>query len=349
MHRTLVVTKSLCPETLGGSCALCSEACPTDAIILQNGPIIRADKCRECGACASMCPSEALAFPAEETLLKQIRKNGKCPEVLSCHTAHKGNETATPLRACLASLGVDALLELWLMRRASTTLTCGDCGLCGKGDDGKMIRQTVELANAIIASSADAPKIQPFTISQRQSVEKRITGSTDAATVSRRDFFGFLRGRGRTEKPETRKNTGPAQNKGKRNRLAKLLRALKARGPLPDGLVAGNIQGHGACTACGACARICPTKALSLTRKDDSCSLTFNGGLCIDCSSCIRACMPGFLKKADPTLETIAAPFPITLFNGAVGRCRRCNAQSAALSSQGYCPICTRKIQVVHG
>ncbi len=348
MHRTLVVNNSLCPETLGGSCGRCLTVCPSEAILLHDGPAIRAEVCRDCGACASVCPSGALALPTCDSLLRQLRKKGKCPEILLCPSAHKGVDTEMPFRACLAGLGVDILLELWLMNRKAITLVCGDCGSCKQGDSGTAIHQAAKQANAIIANSAVASETTPFTVVCRASRIDSPEKQSHGHTVSRRDFLGMFRGResaAHTE-PQTAKSA-PAASENKRTHLATLLKELKASGPLPKDFVAGNIQGNGTCTACAACVRICPTNALSIKEDGNSCSLTFKSMLCMDCGSCLRVCRTGFLERAEATLETAASTASVTLFSGTIGRCRRCNAKSAALSADQHCPICSRKLQMM--
>jgi len=43
-------------------CGLCVEACPVEAISLENDKAkIDEDTCVDCGACASECPNEAIS------------------------------------------------------------------------------------------------------------------------------------------------------------------------------------------------------------------------------------------------------------------------------------------------
>ncbi|MFO7870779.1 MAG: 4Fe-4S binding protein [Kiritimatiellia bacterium] len=45
-------------------CGLCVEACPVDAIKLENDKAqIDEDTCTECGACVEECPNDAISLP----------------------------------------------------------------------------------------------------------------------------------------------------------------------------------------------------------------------------------------------------------------------------------------------
>lgn len=47
-------------ETCSG-CAECVEACPLDAIEIQDEKaVVDADTCGDCGACADVCPTESI-------------------------------------------------------------------------------------------------------------------------------------------------------------------------------------------------------------------------------------------------------------------------------------------------
>ncbi len=45
-------------------CGACVEACPVEAITIQNDKArIDAEKCVECGVCEGECPTEAISLP----------------------------------------------------------------------------------------------------------------------------------------------------------------------------------------------------------------------------------------------------------------------------------------------
>jgi ferredoxin len=44
-------------------CGVCVDACPQDAISLNDVAEIDAEKCTDCGTCVEECPNEALSMP----------------------------------------------------------------------------------------------------------------------------------------------------------------------------------------------------------------------------------------------------------------------------------------------
>ncbi len=42
------------------ACGLCVDACPVEAITVDEVAVVDADACTDCGACVDECPSEAI-------------------------------------------------------------------------------------------------------------------------------------------------------------------------------------------------------------------------------------------------------------------------------------------------
>lgn len=250
----------------------------------------------------------------------------------------------------MSSVGAESLLALHLGRQDAITLVCGDCGRCLHGDHGRGLRRAVRTAETVIASSRPTER-SPFAMAQRRGDARRKPAQATERAVSRRDFLGLLRGRSGSVSPATEgpspERTTPAGDVGpsKRERLARLLSALKAQGPVPEGLAAGRVQKreNRTCSACGACVRACPTTALTLETKGNTRTLAFNGAACVGCGSCARVCLPGFLECTGTTLDAMASGTTTVLFSAPTGRCRRCRTESTALSEAGFCPVCSRK------
>ena len=45
------------------ACGLCADACPQDAITVDDVAVVDADACTECGACVEECPNDAISLP----------------------------------------------------------------------------------------------------------------------------------------------------------------------------------------------------------------------------------------------------------------------------------------------
>ncbi len=42
------------------ACGACADVCPQDAIAIEDVAVIDADKCVDCGACVDECPAGAI-------------------------------------------------------------------------------------------------------------------------------------------------------------------------------------------------------------------------------------------------------------------------------------------------
>lgn len=43
-------------------CGACADACPVDALSVEDHAVVNEDECIECGACVDTCPVEALSL-----------------------------------------------------------------------------------------------------------------------------------------------------------------------------------------------------------------------------------------------------------------------------------------------
>lgn len=336
------VNTSLCPLHMGGRCARCMTVCPSDAIDLRGGPAIRADSCRNCGACASVCPTGALVHDAPAALLRSLAERPDAPQALRCPKAGRCAPDELPVPGCLSSLGLETLLALWRRQKGTVTFLTGNCAACRIGDEGTTFRRVLEQARSIVARSTDAPK-KPFIVktwSQKDAPSRRESD----VSLSRRGFLGFLAG-GHTASSDSRSSSTKNEG-GKRHQLAGHLKALNAKGPAPEGLAFAMMRGDGHCTACGACANVCATGAIRLTGEDSLRALEFISALCVDCGACVNVCLPSFLHPYPTDLASFSLS-PHTLFQGETGTCKRCRAKTTALDENGYCPVCSRRIQAM--
>jgi formate hydrogenlyase subunit 6/NADH:ubiquinone oxidoreductase subunit I len=96
------------------------------------------------------------------------------------------------------------------------------------------------------------------------------------------------------------------------------------------------------CTACGACARVCPTGALALVVDEEEYRLTFAPQACIGCGMCAHMCAPaGLTVSSHPSFAEVFESAAVwTLQEGAVARCQRCRAPYPAATGSDFCPIC---------
>ena len=57
MKMAVIIDEEKC-----SGCGACADICPVDAIKIENDKAVINEECVECGACVSQCAEEAIAF-----------------------------------------------------------------------------------------------------------------------------------------------------------------------------------------------------------------------------------------------------------------------------------------------
>lgn len=332
------------------TCELCVQRCPVNALRL-NGRIIFDDTaCVACGACLHICPLGAFNGDDDTTDLTNCitRLNAQAVElVCALHPApDKGaNANASVIRTntCLAALSASAFIRL-LSQVSSITVRIDACAECSIGRAQSSIIQTFDAVNKLLPE-----RIIP--IADKPGADAPVRTVYDAKTppVSRRDFFRALTGESiRTAASvlasEAASTTTETNLPRERSRLINALKRVSPNDQNVPTPFAGAVRLHvdDQCTACGVCARVCPTKALNFTKTgNDEYRLICVVEKCTDCGMCLSVCKPSALSRAGvPTLAEFIAAEPIMLKAGALKKCSKCNAMFAANIEGDLCPIC---------
>lgn len=108
-----------------------------------------------------------------------------------------------------------------------------------------------------------------------------------------------------------------------------MLLAVAPRAPLPT------LEVSSACTACEACARVCPTGALEWSNGPSGPELRATTTSCVECRECVRVCAEDAVRLAGrrPGPHT-----PTVLVRVATRACSRCEA----LLAPGEDTLCSR-------
>jgi ferredoxin len=351
----------------GSECAICVDACPANAITFEEdgGPQLvthDGELCVKCGLCLRICPVEAFTGDnGVATLLSFVAGQEKRTIVeLAC--ALNPNKAHGPAQAnlvvntgaCLASLGPSAIMALMALGVAHVILRVDFCQSCPLAQSRAEIDKSVDQVTSLIQT--DERLGSPVTLLDaiREEWPKRFVASVKAPPRSRRDFLRALTTT--TETPQAVRQLMVVEKpEGGKHPPTERLRVLKAAQSIPaERLQSGPLElfqstllaADEKCTACGVCARACPTGALRFTADEDHYALALAAGACTDCGVCRSLCEPNALQMAGtPTLNDWLAEEPPTLRSGDLKQCKKCGAGFDSRSDSDFCQVCDFRLR----
>jgi formate hydrogenlyase subunit 6/NADH:ubiquinone oxidoreductase subunit I len=123
------------------------------------------------------------------------------------------------------------------------------------------------------------------------------------------------------------------------------LPALPIQSPAnADGFNFATLEISELCTACGTCAKACPTEALKFEKNESEMtfSLTFSARRCIGCDLCDHVCIPDAIHiDHKPKFEQVfGVEEPVIAGSGPLIRCERCRTLMAKREDVRFCPLC---------
>jgi ferredoxin len=101
-----------------------------------------------------------------------------------------------------------------------------------------------------------------------------------------------------------------------------------------------------ACTACGACARACPTRAIQFIQneKETTFMLALSARNCIGCEICVHVCVSSAISvNHTPTFIQIFGQEMVTLLEGGLVKCKWCGILMAAQPEVHLCQLCENR------
>ena len=352
------------------TCDLCIKTCPVNA--LRLGPPIALDEkvCIACGACLPVCPVGALT--GKDSADDLARCVSQVPDArvveLAC-TRHTAAETGpaestavVQTEGCLAALGASAFERLLTNGTERLVVRLDACAGCSIGSLQPKISSNVAAVNRLTAASASAEssegaKPRIVEIHERDASWKtRQIIPVKNPPVSRRAMFrSFV-----SEGPRIAAQVLPTQDDqatgGKapplerRRLIAAMRRQASSEGAAPtvlpdNGLGFVRLAVDAQCTACGVCARVCPTGAIRFEEQNMSFRLTFAASACTDCGACLDLCEPNALSRDGvPSIGVLLSTAPILLRTGALSTCDKCGAKFATTGSGRLCPTCDFRV-----
>jgi ferredoxin len=269
-------------------------------------------RCDACGLCLPACPRDALSLPADP--LVAIERRSDASAWVVCERAGAGAQAAPgrPL-PCKHAIGVrhlDAMAREGVRR---LTILTGDCSACGRagGFETALAAHAAVRRGAGLASVAGTATADPAAYAQMRRGAER-----ERVDPARRRLFSSLFGAAEA------KRSPP-----------------EAHAPAKLAYQAPEIAAQ-ACTACDACAGMCPDGALT-RRRGEAPAYVLRPELCSGCGLCVDICeaQAVSIRSLGPAAETELA---LT-----ARRCRACGATFAepaeAATSEAFCHICRKR------
>ena len=357
------------------NCSRCADSCPVAAISLSEGGARVSDACVYCGVCLRVCPTELFGevLSPEDQILPRVTPRRcdvwelACPLAQAENGAQKGekrgffarflatgskkqaflsqlpeaNRLITP--RCLGALGVDHLLQIASQGGGQVWLNDAACAECPVGHAWQQMARCVAEANSWLAAFGRPPAV--FLASRALPAEAPPPQVKPAVRVAapqpRRAFFRQLLG---LEGEET---AVKGYTLRRRQRLLPILASWKpAPAEIPlQGLGVANVQvDERLCSACGLCARACPTGALRFLADEEMFGLLFTAASCVDCGICARICPETAVTFADSMApDELTAAAPKRLLLGPLQKCPDCPGYIAANSVHEQCFVCRQR------
>lgn len=335
-------------------CERCYQICPSGAISEGKPPSLQNEKCSACLACLPICPTGAIeADDAVPMLFNAVAQlEGDSIELLCEKHPHPENgfdeSTGIRVRGCLAGLGSGALVALIALGQKRVRLRTDACSACEWAVLGSRVDSQVNAARCILQAweQEGAISCEPFL---ENSSERRFWDAQNPP-LSRRDLFRMLSKQGQIALARAMENdVTPSSRKHGRDQL----RLLSAVSHLPefstdkdfcmDGFDFATVTVSETCTACGTCARVCPTGALQFLKNDEGTvfTLLFENRLCIGCDMCSHVCLPASIHIDHTTafMEIFGAE-KVTLREGDLSKCSQCGAFMAKHAESNLCSLC---------
>ena len=334
------------------NCSRCTDSCPAAAITLYESHVRVSDACVNCGVCLRACPTELFVeiSPPEAHILPHITHPHHDVWELACPLAQEkkkafssqlpqANRLITP--RCLGALSSSHLLQISDQGAGQVWLNDAACAACPISHAQQQIVSCVTEANGWLAAFGRPPAI--FLTGRDMPDDAPPPQMKPAVRVEaphpRRAFFRKVLGLDGGETAVTASYT-PYD----RQRLLPILASFKpapAKIPL-QGLGVANVQvDEQLCSACGLCARSCPTGALRFLADEEVFGLLFTAASCVDCGICALICPETAVTFADTIVpDELAATTPKRLLLVPLKKCSDCPALIAENSVHEQCFVC---------
>lgn len=359
----IVVVRDRCVavRNRNATCRKCVQACQVGAIdIAANEITLSASLCMACGACTSVCPTEAL-MPLKPTDAELAQAVAEAASAFEGHALFACARIASKRLAdprlyaevlCLARLDESVVLSLVAHGASEVTFVDGGCETCKYRACVTQIEDTLRNSNELLAAQGSDVRVHRSSTFPEDALVESVEGLYGS---TRRGFFTEAAGAAK-ETAIAAARTTIEQELGYKVAEASIGKRLRvtADGTMPrltmprHDVTINSMDAIGwpvedvvdtrrfgsvtidadKCNACGMCAVFCTTGAL---RRDEAESpsdplkrLEFSASECVQCGLCRDVCWKGALKlSSQVSTEQIFDFEPVIFDLGSVSRPNR--------------------------
>lgn len=350
----LDTARCLHSQDQASECAACHGICPVGAISNGKPPTLDTERCESCLACLPACPVGA--FHADDDVAALLNcvthVEGKTIELLCGLHPHpdQGMEAEAigiRTRGCLAGLGMGAYLTLSALGLERILARTDACRACKWSSLGSQVSSQTAQANRFLSAWGRAEAVA--CVDEISTPVERPLWDAHNPPLSRRDLFRMISKQGQVAVARAMEDGVKASERQPGRDRMRLLAAVSHL-PKPsdsiclEGFDFALVAVSEACTACGACARACPTEALRFEKNETEMqfSLVFSAKACIGCDVCDHVCLPDAITiDHAPSFDmALGVTEPTVVASGKLARCERCKTIMAAREGVKLCPLC---------
>ena len=358
-HSAIVLDEERCLHSKDrfSTCERCFDICPESAIENGKPPSLIEKNCTNCMACLQTCPVGAFqgADSVKELLTCLTRLETHAVELICQENDQKTsgvreNSTGVSFKGCLAGLGAGTYITIFSLGIEEIILRMDACNECKWNKLLPTINEQVVLAKNILGSWNKSENL--VLIDKMDISHERPYWDAQNPPLSRRDLFRLASRQGKTVLAHAVENSNNDDHLPGRDRR-RILNSIR-QFPTPEydtelsiGDDFANLSISETCTACGTCARACPTKAISFSIDQDEnhFELAFTPSLCVACEMCVHVCLPSSITILDsiPFTQILDQEKEIILHKGSLVKCDKCGSFCVPTSDVNLCPTCDQR------